>query len=70
MKNGQLLLGVALILVLFYFILQEQRSVNPPPPPQEIVVVRRPGGVGAPFGYRVPPFRRRRFGPRRRRWMW
>jgi hypothetical protein len=68
MKNGQLLLGVALILVLFYFILQEQTTANPPQ--REIVVVRRPGGVGAPFGYRVPPFRRRRFGPRRRRWMW
>ena len=68
MKNGQLLLGVALILVLFYFILQEQTPINPPP--QEIGVVRSPGGVGAPFGYRRPPFRRRRFGPRRRRWMW
>jgi len=68
MKNGQLLLGVALILVLFYFILQEQTSTIPPQ--REIVVVRSPGGVGAPFGYRGPPFRRRRFGPRRRRWMW
>ena len=68
MKNGQLLLGVALILVLFYFILQEQTSTIQPQ--QKIIVVQRPGGVGAPFNYRVPPFRRRRFGPRRRRWMW
>ena len=54
MKNGQLLLGVALILVLFYFILQEQTTAIPPQ--REIVVVRRPGGVGAPFGYRRPTF--------------
>lgn len=68
MKNGQLLLGVALILTLFYFILQERPSANPPQ--REIIVVQRPAGVGAPFGYGMPPFRRRRFGPRRRRWLW
>ena len=68
MKNGQLLLGVAFILVLFYFILQKQTSTIPPQ--REIVIVQRPGGVGAPFGYGTPPFRRRRFGPIRRQWMW
>lgn len=68
MKNGQFLLGGALILVLFYFILQQQTSTTPPP--QEIVIVRRPGGVGAPFGYRGRGSRRRPFGRRRRRWMW
>ena len=68
MKNEQLLLGVAVILVLFYFILQGPASATSPP--REIIVVQRPRGVGAPFGYGIPSFRRRRFGPRRRRWLW